>query len=294
MAATSSSTQAPFAKDILAGRVALVTGGGTGIGFGIVQAFGQHGAKLVIMGRRANKLEEATEKLKAEGIQTLAVAGDVRQPDAVAKAVEQTLKHFGRLDILVNSAAGNFLCPAKDLTPNGFRTVIDIDLDGTFYACRAAFEALKQSGHGVIINISATLHYGATPWQLHASAAKAGIDALTRNLSVEWGPVGIRVVGIAPGPIAGTEGFDRLSALDSSDRAKQMIPVGRLGTVQDIGLAAVFLASDTASFISGHTLVVDGAASLWKPTMVTEERLKMITALLKQQSAAQPKKKAAL
>jgi len=289
---TTTPPASPFRKDLLAGKVAFVTGGATGIGFGIVRALAHHGARVGITGRRADKLEEAVNQLKAEGIPgdgLFAVPGDVRQYDSVAKAVQALVARFGRLDILINSAAGNFLCPANELTPNGFKTVIDIDLNGTFNASRAAYEALKATGAGVIINISATLHYGATPWQLHASAAKAGIDALTRNLGLEWGPDGIRTVGIAPGPIEGTEGLSRLSGA-SGEAVGKRIPVRRAGLVEDIAHMALYLSSDAGSFVNGCTVVVDGGAALWKPEHVSKEKLAAITAALRSQKKPSPAK----
>ncbi|HEV7499140.1 MAG TPA: SDR family oxidoreductase, partial [Vicinamibacteria bacterium] len=164
---------------------------------------------------------------------------------------------FGRLDILVNGAAGNFICLAEKLSPNGFGTVVDIDLKGTFNVSRAALPYLKREG-GVILNISATLHYLGTAAQLHVSAAKAGVDALTRTLAVEWGPYGIRVNGIAPGSTDGTEGVRRLLDGDKHEQARRLNPLRRLATVQDIAGAALFLCSDAAAFVNGVTLVVDG------------------------------------
>ncbi len=141
-------------------------------------------------------------------------------PEAVEKAVAQTIEQFGKIDIVVNGAAGNFLCAAEELSPNGFGTVVDIDLKGTFNVCRAAFAQLKEH-RGQILNISATLHYLGTPMQLHVSAAKAGVDALTRNLAVEWGRYGIRVNAIAPGPIEDTEGMKRLVPEPVKERLKK-------------------------------------------------------------------------
>src|SRR5436190_1526693 len=164
----------------------------------------------------------------------------------------------GRVDIVVNGAAGNFLCKAEELSSNGFGTVVDIDLKGTFNVCRAAFEQLKQY-RGQILNISATLHYLGTPMQLHVSAAKAGVDALTRNLAVEWGRYGIRVNAIAPGPIEDTEGMKRLIPEPIKEKLRQRIPLGRFGLIKDIENAALFLCSDAGNFISGAVLVVDGA-----------------------------------
>jgi 2,4-dienoyl-CoA reductase [(3E)-enoyl-CoA-producing], peroxisomal len=172
----------------------------------------------------------------------------------------ETLDAFGRLDILVNGAAGNFVCLAENLSPNGFGTVVDIDLKGTFNVSRAAFPLLKKQG-GAILNISATLQLLGTIGQSHASAAKAGIDALTRSLAAEWGPNGVRVNGLAPGPVEGTEGVRRLTTDATRKRIEQLCPLGRMATIDEVATTAVFLCSDAASFITGVTLVVDGG--LW-------------------------------
>lgn len=252
-------TTAPhvFSSDVLAGRVAIVTGGGTGICRGIALALAAHGAAVTITSRRVDHLAPTVEEIAALGPGGLAHPADVRDPQAAAAVVEATLQRFGRLDILVNGAAGNFVCAAEDLSPNGFGTVVDIDLKGTFNMSKAALPALKQGG-GVVLNISATLHYLGTASQAHVSAAKAGVDALTRTLAVEWGPYGIRVNGIAPGPIEGTEGVKRLLEGEKRRRARHLNPMRRLGRIADVADAAVFLCSDAASFVNGVTLVVDG------------------------------------
>jgi len=168
----------------------------------------------------------------------------------------------GAIDIVVNSAAGNFLAPASQLSPNGFRTVMDIDANGTFNVCRAAFDRSLRDRGGVVLNISATLHYAATPLQIHASAAKAAVDAITRTLAVEWGPLGVRVVGLAPGPIDGTEGMSRLAPGDARERAIGAIPLRRFGSIEEMATMAVFLVSEGASYVSGETVVADGGAWL--------------------------------
>ena len=249
-----------FVDGLLAGRVAFVTGGGTGITGGVARALAEAGAKVALVSRKLEHLEPAAQLINDAGGEAIAVACDVREPAQVEAAIAATVEKFGHLDIVVNGAAGNFLCLAKDLSANGFGTVVDIDLKGTFNVSRAAFEHLKKS-RGSILNISATLHYGATPMQLHVSSAKAGVDALTRNLAAEWGRYGIRTNGIAPGPIAETEGMARLSTPEMREKLKQMIPIGRLGTIRDIEQSAVFLCSEAASFINGHTIIVDGG--LW-------------------------------
>ena len=246
-----------FADDILSEKVAFVTGGGTGITGGVARALADAGARVALVSRKLEHLEPAAETINANGGQAIPVVADVRNPEDVEKAVAATFDKFGKLDIVVNGAAGNFLCAAEELSPNGFGTVVDIDLKGTFNVCRAAFAELKKN-RGQILNISATLHYLGTPMQLHVSAAKAGVDALTRNLAVEWGRYGIRVNAIAPGPIGDTEGMKRLVPEPIKEKLKQRIPLGRFGEIADIERAAVFLCSDAAGYINGTVMVVDG------------------------------------
>ncbi|HVF30203.1 MAG TPA: SDR family oxidoreductase [Pyrinomonadaceae bacterium] len=246
-----------FADDILQGKVAFVTGGATGITGGIARAFARHGARIAITSRKEENLIAQQQYIEENGGKCFRVVADVRDFDAVQMAIAKTVEHYGRIDIVVNGAAGNFLCAADQLSANGFGTVVDIDTKGTFNVCRAAFEPLKES-RGQILNISATLHYLATPMQIHVSAAKAGVDAITRNLSVEWGRHGIRVNGIAPGPIEDTEGMKRLLPESLKEKITRKIPVGRFGRIVDIENAALFLTSDAAGYINGVTLVVDG------------------------------------
>ncbi len=246
-----------FADGILRGHVAFVTGGGTGITGGVARALAEAGANVALVSRSMEHLEPAAKAINEARGRAIAIAADVRKPEEVEKAVAATVERFGRVDIVINGAAGNFLCAAEELSPNGFGTVVDIDLKGTFNVCRAAFAELKKN-RGQILNISATLHYLGTPMQLHVSAAKAGVDALTKNLAVEWGRYGIRVNAIAPGPIEDTEGMQRLVPEPTKAKLRKKIPLGRFGLIKDIENAAVFLCSEAASYINGAVIVVDG------------------------------------
>jgi peroxisomal 2,4-dienoyl-CoA reductase len=249
-----------FRSDLLKGRVALVTGGGTGICRGIALAFAAHGCDVAITSRKSEHLDPTVEDLRARGARAFGRAADVRNPEAVNDMVSAVAGELGGLDILVNGAAGNFICLAENLSPNGFGTVVDIDLKGTFNVSKAALPHLKVRG-GTVVNISATLPYLGTIGQSHAAAAKAGVDSLTRVLACEWGPFGIRVNGIAPGPTEGTEGVRRLTNERSRESAVSQCPLGRMATVDDLANTALYLVSGASSFVNGVTLVVDGG--LW-------------------------------
>ncbi|KAG8386642.1 hypothetical protein BUALT_Bualt03G0169900 [Buddleja alternifolia] len=243
----------PFKGDILKGKVALLTGGGSGIGYEISAQFGKHGASIAIMGRRKNVLDDAVSALRSLGIPAVGFEGDVRKQEDAKSVVEATVKHFGKLDILVNAAAGNFLVAAEDLSPNGFKTVIDIDTVGTFTMCHEAFKYLKKgglgrsssSGGGFILNISATLHVTASWYLIHASAAKAAIDSLTRNLALEWGTdYDMRVNGVAPGATGDTAGLSKLMPQEIMNKTVEKLPLDKVGEKWDIAMAALYLASD--------------------------------------------------
>ncbi len=250
----------PFRDGFLRGRAALITGGGTGIGRGLALALAAAGCDIAVTSRVMDHLSPTADDIRAAGGRAHAVAGDVRNAADVQRVVGESVEALGRLDILINGAAGNFVCLAEDLSPNGFGTVVDINLKGTFNVSRAALPHLKARG-GVVVNISATLHYLGTLGQAHVSAAKAGIDALTRVLATEWGGHGIRVNGIAPGPTAGTEGVRRLTSEATRAAVARDCPLGRLTAIDDVAGAALFLCSEAAAFITGVTLVVDGG--LW-------------------------------
>ncbi|KAL8424452.1 hypothetical protein Efla_001054 [Eimeria flavescens] len=324
-----------FNPSCLQGRVALITGGGSGIGKGVAKVFLLHGAKVAILSRNINALRAAAQELQeSTGGECLAVQADVRSPSQVEAAVDEVLRVYNKIDILVNNAAGNFLVSLEKLTVNGFKTVFEIDALGVFIVSKAVFHKAFQGalkGHlpgqqlnaaegeafsppteqeaaaarassnsgKVIINMSMTLHYAATLLQTHAGAAKAAIDALTKHMAVEWGPYNVRVNGIAPGPIADTVGIDRLllssttaggnpaarsgssgsnsaglatggseggaeaakkgkNKSGSMDALTRFVPLQRLGHVQDVAFACLFLSLPEASYITGATLVVDG------------------------------------
>ncbi|XP_038007248.1 peroxisomal 2,4-dienoyl-CoA reductase isoform X1 [Motacilla alba alba] len=256
-----------LSPDLLEGQVAFITGGGSGIGFRIAEIFMRHGCRTVIASRNLQRVAEASKKLvAATGQQCLPLCIDVRQPQTIAAAVDEALQEFKRIDILINGAAGNFLCPASALSFNAFKTVIDIDTMGTFNASKVLFEKYFRDHGGVIVNITATLSYRGQALQVHAGAAKAAIDAMTRHLAVEWGPNNIRVNSLAPGPISGTEGFRRLGG-KFAEKSNQfsVIPLQRAGNKTEIAHSTLYLASPLSSYVTGTTLVVDGGSWLTSP-----------------------------
>jgi len=231
------------------------------------------------MGRREEFLRDACKKLSDLGCKSAYVVGDVRSEESAKNAVQFTVEKFGRLDTLVNSAAGNFLALAEEMSMKAFRTVMEIDTFGVFNMCTASFQELKKAGNGVIINISATLHFGATWYQTHACAAKSAIDQITKQLALEWGTYGIRVNGIAPGPIEGTPGLTKLTGGKPNvlEALIETIPMKRAGKTSDIGFTSLFLCTPGGSFISGDTIVVDGGAWLWQPPPVPREQISTIS-----------------
>ena len=248
-------------NDLFQGKTVFITGGGSGINLGVARNFAALGADLAICGRTQEKLDNAAAEMRALGRRVCPVAADVRDYAALEAALAKSRSELGPVAVLVCGAAGNFLAPAEKLSPNGFKTVIDIDLLGAFNAARAAFEQLKET-RGNIIFISAGQAFMPYPFQLHVGAAKAGIDNMMRNLALEWGKYGIRANSIVPGPIAGTEGVKRLMGGGAGDQIAAAIPLRRMGTTDDIGQTAAFLASPLAAYISGCVVVVDGGQNL--------------------------------
>lgn len=250
----------PFRTDLLRGKVALVTGGATGLGFEIARVLGGHGAGVAICSRKETNLQAAVAALQEAGIEASYEVCDVRRHDEVSAVVDGVLRTFGRLDIVVNNAAGNFPVPISNLSPNGFKAVVDIDLLGTFNVSKVAYDLWLRHHGGAVVNISAAIQYRGMALQAHVVSAKAGIDALTRAAAIEWGPDGVRVNVVAPGAMSGTEGVQRIAG-DDQHRTTQN-PLRRPGSTTEVAEAVLFLASDAASYVTGATLVVDGGGWL--------------------------------
>jgi peroxisomal 2,4-dienoyl-CoA reductase len=250
-----------FTPGLLDGQVALVTGGATGIGKEICRVLGRHGARVTMASRKRDVLEPAVEELRAEGIDVDFGVCDVRDVPAVQAVVDQVVAGGGRLDIVVNNAAGNFPAPLSKITPNGFKAIVDIDLLGTYNVTRCAFEAWLRDNGGNIVNISAPFAQKGIAYQAHVAAAKSGVDSLTRTCAVEWGPYGISVNAIAPGTIAGTEGVRRFAAAVTGGDERPRNPLGLEGEGTDIGYLVLYLCSPMGRFISGQVIAVDGAGS---------------------------------
>ena len=251
-----------FGERILEGKSAVITGGGSGINLAIAQRLAEHGASVALIGRTQEKLDTAAAGIEGTGGKAKGFSADVRDYDALAAAIRSANEAFGALDIVVCGAAGNFPAPALGMSANGFKSVVDIDLLGTFNTCRAAFEFLKRPGAS-IVNISATQAFVPMAMQAHVCAAKAGVDMITRTLAVEWGPMGVRVNSIAPGAVDDTEGMRRLAPTDEArQHITRMIPLRRFADKGELADVALFLCSDAAQFITGAVIVCDGGQSL--------------------------------
>jgi peroxisomal 2,4-dienoyl-CoA reductase len=258
---TKTGLSSAFLPDIMAGKVVFITGGATGIGKEIARVFGRHGARVAIASRKTDNLEAAQAELEAEGIECHIETFDVRDAAAVNRVVGAVVERFGGLDVVVNNAAGNFPAPITDISPNGFKAVVDIDLLGTYNVSKAAFDAWLGDHGGNIVNITAAFDMRGVAMQAHVAAAKTGVNSLTRTCAVEWGPFGIRVNAVAPGSIGGTEGVRRFAAAVRSGDDSPTNPLGLMGHGFDIAYCVLFLCTESARFISGQVIAVDGAGS---------------------------------
>lgn len=251
-----------FSQLALEGKVIFIAGASSGINLGIAQHFARRGAKLALLSRSPEKIAAAADGIVAEGHEAIGIAADVRDFSAVDAALKRTQERFGLIDVVISGAAGNFVAPAAEMSANGFKTVVDIDLIGTFNVLRASFPYLRKPGASLI---SITAPQGTNPLmhQAHVCAAKAGINMLTKCLAMEWGVEGIRVNAISPGPIADTEGMRRLAPTPEAEQAvKSRLALRDYGTKTDIAYTAMFLASDNARFITGTIVECDGGCKL--------------------------------
>jgi NAD(P)-dependent dehydrogenase (short-subunit alcohol dehydrogenase family) len=256
-----------FRDRLLAGKTAFVTGGGSGIGQRMAERFAEHGAKVMLVGRKQEKLDAAAAGIQSAGGTAATNSVDVRDYPAVEAALQRTHDQFGDIDILVCGAAGNFPAPVLGMSANGFKAVIDIDLLGTFNTCRAAYAHLRKPGAS-IISISASHASMPIANQSHVCAAKAGVDLLTRTLAVEWGPAGIRANCITPGPTDDTEGMRRLApTAEIRRKVEDAVPLRRFGTKDELADLALFLCSDAAAYITGAIYVCDGGQSLIRSSL---------------------------
>ena len=257
-----------FADMLLKDQVAVVTGGGTGIGLAVSRRMGELGARITIASRNSENLERGSSELRRTGLDPLCVQLDVRNPEQVDEMVQRVVRHFGHIDILVNNAAGNFICRAEDLSPNGWNAVVGIVLNGSFYCSRAVGRHMIARGKGgAIVSILANYVWTGSAGTIHSAAAKAGVMSMTQTLAVEWAKHRIRVNAVAPGPIESAGAAKQLwNSPEAVERITSMVPMQRWGQPSEVADAVVFLASDRAGFITGETLTIDGGAWLGRGT----------------------------
>jgi NAD(P)-dependent dehydrogenase (short-subunit alcohol dehydrogenase family) len=257
-----------FTPSLLKDQVAVVTGGGTGLGLAIAARLGELGARVAIGSRNAENIVRGSAELRHAGLDPLVVQIDVRNPEQVDEMVARVVRHFGRIDILINNAAGNFICKAEELSPNGWNSVVGIVLNGSFYCSRAiGRHMIARGGGGSIVSILANYVWTGSAGTVHSAAAKAGVMSMTQTLAVEWARHNIRVNAVAPGPIDTPGAAKQLwSSPEAVQRITVAVPLRRWGKPSDVADAVAFLVSEHAGFITGEILTVDGGAWIGKGT----------------------------
>lgn len=251
-----------YQTNLLKNKVAFIAGGTSGINLGIAKSLSKAGVSVAVLGRNASKADNAAIEIEAEsGRPALAFSADVREPDQIEAALERAVNTLGKIDILVSGAAGNFLAPAVGVSPKGFKTVVDIDLLGTYNVFHMGFSHVNEGAS--LIAITAPQAVQPLPMQVHACAAKAGVNMLIKCLALEWGPAGIRVNGISPGPIDNTEGMNKLFPEGKArERTVMQTSLRRLGNTDDIANAVIYLSSELGNYVNGTILTVDGGCEL--------------------------------
>lgn len=249
-----------FRDDLLKDKVVLVTGGATGLGRAMSEAFGSLGAKLALVGRRQAVLDDAARDLQEKNMEVWVQSVDIRDADAVDTMMDAVFRHYGKLDVLVNNAAGNFISPTERLSPRAVDAILNIVLHGTFYCTLAAGKRwIARTDPGTVLNIVTTYAWTGSGYVSPSAAAKAGVLALTRSLAVEWAPHNIRQVAIAPGPFPTPGAWSRLLPTPELARAAlDRVPLGRVGQPEELTTLAAYLISDAASYINGEVITIDG------------------------------------